>query len=397
MQKIFILDACRTAIGNFNGMLSQVLPHEYSSVLIQHILKKFPMIKEKINRVIMGHVLQAGCGMNSARQTLIKSGLSNEITAYTVNMVCGSGLKSVNLGCLELQNPNHEFVFAGGHENMSLAPHLFASRNDKNVKKLGEITMMDSILSEGLMDVFNNYHMGITAENLAKKYNISRKEQDEYSLLSQQRAAKADDDGLFNDEIVGILIKNKKSEEMFLKDEFIRRDTNLEKLSKLKPAFSKESDATVTAGNSSGINDGGAVLLLANENAVKKYNLKPIAEIMGFEQTGVDPSIMGIGPVTACKKVLGTVGWKMNEVDLFEINEAFAAQTLAVIKELNPDMNKLNIKGGAIALGHPIGASGARCLTTLLYSLKQRNLEKGLVSLCIGGGMGVAMCVRMMR
>ena len=394
MQKIFIIEACRTAIGSFNGTLSQIFPQDYTTELIKHILNKFPNLKDKINKVIMGHVLQAGCGMNTARQAAIKAGLTNLTTAYVVNMVCGSGLKSTALGCLELQNVVNEFVLVGGHENMSMAPHLLHNRSDKNVKKLGEITITDSILSEGLTDVFNNYHMGITAENLAKKYNVSRKEQDEYSLLSQQKASLADKKGLFQDEIVGILIKHKKGEEMFSKDEFIKHDTDLEKLSKLKSAFAKDADGTVTAGNSSGINDGAAVLLLATESTVKKYNMKALAEIVSFEETGVDPAIMGIGPVESSKKALKSAGWQINDIDLFEMNEAFAAQSLAVLRELKPDITKVNIKGGAIALGHPIGASGARCLVTLVHSLKQKNLEKGLVSLCIGGGMGVAMCVR---
>lgn len=390
MQKIFIVEAYRTSIGSFNGSLSQIRPQDYSSEIIKKILNKHLIIKDKISRVILGHVLQAGFGQNSARQASINSGLSDTITAYTINMVCGSGLKSVMLGYLELQNPKHEFAIVGGHENMSLAPHFFQNRNEKNIKKLGEIIFQDSILSEGLMDAFNNYHMGITAENLAKKYNISRKEQDEYALLSQQKASEASNNGLFGDEIVPIPMKSGN----FSTDEFIRHDTSLEKLSKLRTAFSKEPDATVTAGNSSGINDGAAIILLANESSIKKYNLKPLAEIISLDESGVDPKLMGIGPIEACKKALESAQWKIKDVDLFEVNEAFATQILAVIKELNLDISKLNIKGGAIALGHPIGASGARCLTTLIHTMKQKNLEKGLISLCIGGGMGVAMCIK---
>jgi acetyl-CoA C-acetyltransferase len=390
MQKIFIIDACRTAIGNFNGSLSQIKPQNYSAELIKHILKKFPEIQDKINKVIIGHVLQAGFGQNTARQASIFGGLSNNIPAYGVNHLCGSGLKSVTLACQELQNNNYEFILAGGHENMSLAPHFFQSRHDKNLKKFGDITLIDSILSDGLTDAFCGYHMGITAENLAKKYSISRKEQDEYALSSQNKASLANKNNMFDDEIVPISIKDA----LFFNDEFIRHETNLEKLQKLKPAFSKENEASVTAGNSSGINDGSSIILLANENAVKKYNLRPIAEIISYSDSAVAPEFMGIGPVEACKNSLKCAGWEMNDLDLIEINEAFSAQILAVVKELNIDVGKLNIKGGAIALGHPIGASGARCLTTLVHSLKQKKLEKGLVSLCIGGGMGIAACIR---
>jgi acetyl-CoA C-acetyltransferase len=394
MQKIFILEAKRTAIGNFSGTISGIKPQEYSAALIKNILLKHKNLKDNINKVIIGHVLQCGLGQNPARQAAMLAGLNYKIPSFIVNQLCGSGLKAVILGHHELQDTDNEFIFAGGQENMSLSPHFLNLRN-KNIK-LGNLTFSDSLIVDGLTDVFENYHMGITAENLATKYSITRLEQDQYTLDSQKKAMFATHNGYFKNEIVPIEIKNQKNiiHDLFDKDEFIKENTTIDILQKLKPAFLPNNEGTVTAGNSSGINDGASILLLANENSIKKYNLQPLAEIISFAEIGVEPKFMGIAPVEACKLAIKKAKWTLSEIDLIEINEAFASQVLSVIKELNIDIKKLNINGGAIALGHPIGASGARCLTTLIHSMKKEKAEKGLVSLCVGGGMGIAMCVK---
>ena len=394
MQKIFIIDAKRTAIGNFCGTIANIKPQEYSSVLIKNILLKHENLKDNINKVIIGHVLQCGLGQNPARQAAMLAGLHYKIPSFTVNQLCGSGLKSIILAYQELQNIDNEFIFAGGQENMSMSPHFLHLRN-KNTK-LGNLTFFDSLLVDGLTDVFENYHMGVTAENLAKKYSITRLEQDQYASSSQQKTISATKNGYFANEIVPIEIKNQKNiiSNVFDKDEFIKENTTIDILQKLKPVFLSNNEGTVTAGNSSGVNDGASILLLASENAVKTYNLQPLVEIISFAEIGVEPKFMGIGPVEACKTAIKKAKWILSEIDLIEINEAFASQILSVIKELNIDIKKLNINGGAIALGHPIGASGARCLTTLIHAMKREKVEKGLVSLCIGGGMGIAMCIK---
>jgi acetyl-CoA C-acetyltransferase len=394
MKRVFIIEAKRTAIGNFCGSLASIKPQDMSAVIISNILLTHQIDQRNISKVIIGHVLECGFGQNTARQAAVKANIGYHVPAFVVNQVCGSGLKSVMLACQDLQADGSELIIAGGHENMSMAPHYVRLRSEQNKRKLGDEALIDSVISDGLMDVFENYHMGVTAENIAQKYKISRLDQDKYALSSQQKATEATKLNYFKNEIVPIEIKNHKNEiiSIFDKDEFIKENTSLEILSKLKPAFLK--DGTVTAGNSSGINDSSSILLIATEEASKKYGLKPIAEIVSYSEVGVEPKFMGIAPVNASKKALEKAGWSINALDLIEINEAFASQMVAVINELRADQSKLNINGGAIALGHPIGASGARCLTTLIHAMKRKKVEKGLVSLCIGGGLGVAMCVK---
>lgn len=393
MKKVFIFDAKRTAIGNFLGSLSNMEPQIYTSLLIKDMLSRNTNIE--IGKIILGQVLLTSLGQNPARQASIYGGIAPSVPAYIVNQLCGSGLKSVIAGYSELQvnkDLENKFLIVGGQESMSLAPHFINLRSKALMKKLGSVELKDSLIFDGLTDRFHNYHMGVTAENLVKKYKITREEQDMYAYHSQQKAAQASKSGRFKDEILPIEIELGKNEKkIFDTDEFIKEDSSLEKLSKLKPAF--ESDGTVTAGNSSGINDCAAILLIGGEEMTKV--LQPIAEIISFADSGVSPEVMGLGPVEACKKALKFANWNLNNVDLIELNEAFASQVLAVSREMAWDMEKVNVNGGAIALGHPIGASGARCLTTLLYEMKKRKAEKGLVSLCIGGGMGIAMCVKL--
>jgi acetyl-CoA C-acetyltransferase len=395
MKKIYIFDAKRTAIGSFLGSLSNLEPQQYTSMLIRDLLERNLAIREKIGRVILGQVLLTSHGQNPARQASINAGIHYSVPAYIVNQVCGSGLRSVISGFQEFQvdeNLKDKFIIVGGQESMSLAPHFIHLRSSLPMKKLGNVELKDSMVLDGLIDRFNNYHMGITAENLAKKYNISREEQDNYSYNSQKKASQASQSGRFKDEILPISISlGKDGEKIFDADEFIKHDSTIEKLSKLKPAFEK--DGTVTAGNSSGINDCSAILLIGGEE-MSKF-LEPIAEIISFADDGVEPEIMGIGPVGACNKALKLAGWTINDLDLIELNEAFASQVIAVSREMKWDMNNMNVNGGSIALGHPIGASGARCLTTLIYEMKKRKAKNGIVSLCIGGGMGIAMCVKM--
>lgn len=395
MKKVYIFDSKRTAIGSFLGSLSHLEPQEYTSILIKDMIERNQNIRDKIGRVILGHVLLTSHGQNPARQASIKGGIHYSVPAYIVNQVCGSGLRAVISGFQEIQcdeNLNDKFLIVGGQESMSLAPHFINLRSSILMKKLGNVELLDSLVLDGLTDRFHHYHMGITAENLAKKYNISREEQDEYAFNSQKKASEASKSGRFKNEILPISIVNgKEGEKIFDTDEFIKHDTTLEKLAKLRPAFDK--DGTVTAGNASGINDSSAILLIGGEEMTKF--LKPVAEIVSFADSGVLPEIMGIGPVDACKKALKIAGWTINDLDLIELNEAFASQVLAVSKEMQWDMTKMNVNGGAIALGHPIGASGARCLTTLIHEMKKRSAKRGIVSMCIGGGMGIAMCVKM--
>ncbi len=389
-SEIYIVDGIRTPIGSFGGSLKDFSAAKLGEIVVRNILEKNKIDVNDIDEIIFGNVLQAGNGMNVARQIQINSGLSREKTAMTVNMVCGSGLRSICIASSLIKAHEANMIIAGGTESMSNAPYLL-----KNVRwgyRMGNGELIDSMIYDGLTDIFNNYHMGITAENLAEKYNISRQQQDEFACKSQNKAEKAIKEGRFKDEIVCVEIPQKKGEPVkFEIDEYPRFGTTLEKLSTLKPAFKK--DGTVTAGNASGINDGAACVLIANEDMVKKYNFVPMAKIVSYGYAGVDPSIMGIGPVEAVKIALKKAGWKTSDVDLWELNEAFAVQSLAVIKELGIGDENVNVNGGAIALGHPIGASGARIVVTLLYEMKKRNLKKGVASLCIGGGMGIAICV----
>jgi acetyl-CoA C-acetyltransferase len=388
MSKVYIVDAVRTAIGSFLGSLQKIPAHDLGSEVIKAIIKKNKVKKDDVSEVILGQVLTAAQGQNPARQAAINAGLPEYIPSFLINKVCGSGLKSVILGAQSILQKDSALVIAGGQENMSAACHAANIREHK----MGNVELIDTMVHDGLMDAFNKYHMGITAENVAKKYNISRKEQDVFSCESQIKAATAQKAGKFKDEIIPIEVASQKGMVAFAQDEFIKVDTTTSQLNSLKSAFKK--NGTVTAGNSSGINDGAAAILLADHDMVKKYSWKPLAEIVSYAVSGVSPSIMGIGPVDAVKKALLKANWSINDLDIIEANEAFAAQALAVNKLLKWDVKKVNVNGGAIALGHPIGASGARILVTLLHQMKKQNAQKALATLCVGGGMGVAMCVR---
>lgn len=385
---IVIVDAVRTPIGAFLGGLSSLPAHKLGELAIKGLLERTKISPDKISEVILGQVLTAAQGQNPARQASLNAGLPKEVPAWGLNQVCGSGLRAVALGFQAIRNGDSEIVIAGGQENMSMAPH---AQHLRNGVKFGDVKLVDTMIHDGLWDIFNNYHMGITAENVAKKYGVTREEQDEFSAQSQQKAGKAIAAGNFKDEIIPITIPGKKGDTIVDKDEFPRPDTTAETLSKLKPAFDKE--GTVTAGNASGINDGAAVTLLMTRENAEKHGLQPLATIASWAHAGVAPDIMGTGPIYAVKKLLAKTGWNLNDLDLIESNEAFAAQAIGVNKELGWDTSKVNVNGGAIALGHPIGASGARVLTTLLHEMKRRDAKKGLATLCIGGGMGVALAV----
>jgi len=390
MTEIVIVAACRTALGNFGGSLAKVPAVELGATVIKALLAKTGVAPEAVSEVILGNVLTAGLGQNPARQALRKAGLPDSTPALTINQVCGSGLKAVALGVQAILSGESEIVIAGGQENMSAAPHLL--NNSRDGIRMGNGTLVDSMVYDGLTDVYNQYHMGVTAENVAKKYGISRQEQDDLSLASQQKAAAARAAGRFKDEIVPVLIPQKKGDPLvFDTDEFIKADVTAEALAKLRAAFDKE--GTVTAGNASGINDGAAAVMLMSAAKAKELGLKPMSTIKAAASAGVDPTIMGIGPVPATQKALARVGWKLADLDLLEANEAFAAQAIGVARELKWDMSKVNVNGGAIALGHPIGASGCRVLVTLLHEMVRRDAKKGLATLCIGGGMGVALLV----
>lgn len=389
MRKVAIASAKRTPIGSFMGSLSSFSAVELGSKVIEAILNENPQVKEKIDMVYMGNVLQAGNGQNPARQAALKAGIPIETPATTVNTVCGSGLHSVIMAYTSIIAGQEDISIAGGMESMSNAPFLV--KGIRNGIKMGNTELIDVMIHDGLTCPFNLYHMGITAENLAEKYNISREEQDSFAYNSQMKAAKARKEGKFQDEIIPVTIKTKKEEIIFKDDEYIREDTSLEKLAKLKPAF--KANGTVTAGNASGINDGAAAVLVASEEKCNELGLKPLVYIKGFGLAGVEPSIMGIGPVFAIKKMLSKLNMSLDEIDLFELNEAFASQSLAVLKELGVDPEKVNVNGGAIALGHPIGASGTRVLVTLIHELIRQNKRYGVASLCIGSGMGVAILV----
>jgi acetyl-CoA C-acetyltransferase len=390
MTEIVIVAACRTALGNFGGSLAKVPVPELGATVIRALLARTGVAPEAVSEVILGNVLIAGLGQNPARQALRKAGLPDATPALTINQVCGSGLKAVSLGMQSILSGENEIVIAGGQENMSAAPHVL--NNSRDGIRMGNGVLVDSMVYDGLTDVYNQYHMGVTAENVAKKYGISREEQDALALASQQKATAARAAGRFKDEIVPVTIPQKKGDPlMFDADEFIKADATAESLAKLRPAFDKE--GTVTAGNASGINDGAAAVMLMTAEKAAALGLKPLATIKATASAGVDPAIMGIGPVPATKKALERAGWKIEDLDLIEANEAFAAQALGVARELKWDMSKVNVNGGAIALGHPIGASGCRVLVTLLHEMVRRDAKKGLATLCIGGGMGVALLV----
>ncbi len=386
-QDIVIVDAKRTAIGNFNGGLATVPAHQLGATVIQKLCDDNGVDGSDISEVILGQVLTTAQGQNPARQSVITAGLPDSVPGWTINQVCGSGLRAVALGFQAIRNGDSHIVVAGGQENMSLAPHAMHLRSGV---KMGNGTMIDTMIHDGLWDIFNDYHMGITAENIAKQYSISREDQDALALTSQQRAAAAIAAGKFSDEMVPVTVKHRKGDIVVDTDEF-PRETTLEKLGGLRPAFDK--NGTVTAGNASGINDGAAAVLLMSAEEASKRNLTPLATIKSWAHAGVDPAIMGTGPISATQQCLKKAGWSVADLDLIESNEAFAAQALSVSRELDFDMEKVNVNGGAIALGHPIGASGARVLTTLLHEMKRRNAKKGLATLCIGGGMGVALAV----
>lgn len=390
MTEIVIVAACRTALGSFGGSLAKIPAPELGATVIRALLAKTGVAAEAVSEVILGNVLTAGLGQNPARQALRRAGLPDAIPALTINQVCGSGLKAVALGMQAILSGESEIVIAGGQENMSAAPHIL--NNSRDGIRMGNGTLIDSMVYDGLTDAYNQYHMGVTAENVAKKYGISRQEQDALALASQQKATAARAAGRFKDEIVPVLIPQKKGDPLvFDADEFIKADATAEGLAKLRPAFDKE--GSVTAGNASGINDGAAAVMLMTAEKAKSLGLQPMAVIRAAASSGVDPTIMGIGPVPATRKVLAHAGWTIDDLDLIEGNEAFAAQALGVARELQWNMDIVNVNGGAIALGHPIGASGCRILVTLLHEMQRRDAKKGLATLCIGGGMGVAMLV----
>jgi acetyl-CoA C-acetyltransferase len=387
-NKIVITSALRTAIGSFGRSLKNISSSDLGSKVIQTSIEKIKIKKNEIDEIIMGQVLTGGLGQNPARQAAIKSGASKEVPAYIVNQVCGSGIRSVASGFQSIKSNDSKIIVAGGQENMSLAPHALHLRNEK---KLGDTKLIDTMIKDGLWDAFNDYHMGVTAENVAEKFQITREEQDKFALKSQEKAIKAQKENKFKDEIVNLKIKSKKAEVDFNKDEHPREGINLEALSRLKPVFKK--NGTVTAGNSSGINDGAAAVVLMSSEEAINHNLNSLASIKSWASCGVDPALMGTGPIPSSKKALELAGWSVKDVDLFEVNEAFAAQSIAVLKSLSIPEEKVNVNGGAIALGHPIGASGTRILVTLIHEMIKRDVKKGLATLCIGGGMGIAMCV----
>ena len=382
---IVITSAFRTPIGSFLGSLSEFTAVDLGTEVIKKCIEHSKLKNSEVDMVYMGQVLQTGSGQNPARQSLINSGIDNSKTATTINQVCGSGLAAIALGFNSLKLNDADIVIAGGQESMTNSPHYQIIRKGE---KIEELKMKDSMIIDGLVDVYNKYHMGVTAENVAKKYQITRKQQDEFAANSQKKATEAIKNNKFKDEIVPINLKDGK---IFDTDEYPKSDTTTEVLATLKTVFKK--DGTVTAGNASGLNDGAAALTLMNAKTAKDKNLKPLARIVSWAQCGVDPSIMGIGPIPASREALKKAGWNMDQLDLVEANEAFAAQAISVNKELGFSPDKVNVNGGAIALGHPIGASGARVLVTLLHEMKKRKSKKGLATLCIGGGMGIAMCV----
>ncbi len=385
---IVIVSAARTAVGSFNGAFADVPAHDLGAAAISAALERAKVDASDVDEVIMGQILTAGQGQNPARQAAMKAGVPQEKTAWNLNQLCGSGLRSVAIGMQQIANGDAKVIIAGGQENMSLAPHAGYMRSGT---KMGDFKMLDTMLKDGLMDAFNGYHMGITAENVAAKWQISRDEQDKFALGSQNKAEAAQTAGKFKDEIAPYTVKTRKGDIVVDADEYIRAGTTLDALQKLRPAFNKE--GTVTAGNASGINDGAAAVVLMSAADAEKRGLTPMARIVSWATAGVDPAVMGSGPIPASRQALAKADWKVKDLDLVEANEAFAAQALAVNKDMGWDPSIVNVNGGAIAIGHPIGASGARVLNTLLFEMQRRGSKKGLATLCIGGGMGVAMCL----
>jgi acetyl-CoA C-acetyltransferase len=385
---VVIVSAARTPVGSFNGAFANLPAHELGKAAIQEALKRAGVEGGQVSEVIMGQILTAGQGQNPARQASISAGIPIESPAWGVNMLCGSGLRAVALGYQAIMNGDSDIVVAGGQESMSMAPH---AQHLRNGIKMGSFDMVDTMIKDGLWDAFNGYHMGTTAENVAKQFQITRAQQDEFAVKSQNKAEAAQAAGKFKDEIVAVTIKSRKGDIVVDTDEYPKKGVTLDSLSKLRPAFDKE--GTVTAGSASGINDGAAAVVLMKASEAAKLGKTPLARIVSWAQAGVDPSIMGTGPIPASRAALKKAGWKHDDLDLVEANEAFAAQACAVNKDLGWNTDKVNVNGGAIAIGHPIGASGARVLTTLLFEMQRRDAKKGLATLCIGGGMGIAMCV----
>jgi acetyl-CoA C-acetyltransferase len=388
-QDVVITSAARTAVGAFGGALSKLPAHELGKAAIVEVLKRAKIAPGEVSEVILGQILSAGEGQNPARQAAIGAGIPYEKTAYGINQLCGSGLRAVALGFQAIRNGDSEIVVAGGQESMSMAPHCMHLRNGT---KMGNAQMIDTMITDGLWDAFNGYHMGNTAENVAKQFQITREQQDQFALASQQKAEAAQKAGKFKDEIVPVVVKDRKGDVTIDSDEYPKHGTTIDVLTKLRPAFLKEG-GTVTAGNASGINDGAAAVTLMSAELAAKRGLTPIARIVSWATAGVDPAIMGTGPIPSSRLALQKAGWKIDDLDLVEANEAFAAQACAVNKDMAWDPAKVNVNGGAIAIGHPIGASGARVLVTLLHEMQKRNAKKGLATLCIGGGMGIALTV----
>lgn len=390
MIQVVIVAAKRTAIGSFQGSLAKISAPELGATVIKSIVNETSIKSKDISEIIMGQVLTAGVGQNPARQAAIRAGVPDNVPAFTVNQVCGSGLKSIHLAIQAIKSGDADIVIAGGQESMSLSPHLLIG--SRAGFRLGNTVLLDSAIHDGLTDAYNHYHMGITAENIAEKYNITRSEQDQFASYSQQKAFKAKSSNVFKDEIVEVIISQKNKEPfVFINDEFIKEKVTEDSLAKLQPVFKK--DGSVTAGNSSGINDGAAAIMLMSEKKCKELGLIPLAYIKAYASIGLEPSIMGLGSAIAAKRVLNLANWDVDDLDLIEANEAFAAQAIAVNKELRWDLAKVNVNGGAIALGHPIGASGCRILVTLIHEMKRAKAKKGLATLCIGGGMGVALAI----
>ncbi|MEA1843179.1 MULTISPECIES: acetyl-CoA C-acetyltransferase [Agrobacterium] len=385
---IVIASAARTAVGSFNGGFANTPAHELGATVINAVLERAGVAAHEIDEVILGQVLTAGEGQNPARQAAMKAGIQQEATAFGINQLCGSGLRAVALGMQQIVTGDAAIIIAGGQESMSMAPHCAHLRGGV---KMGDFKMIDTMLKDGLTDAFYGYHMGITAENIARQWQLSRDEQDQFAVASQNKAEAAQSAGRFADEIVAFTVKGRKADIIIDADEHIRTGVSLEIMAKLRPAFDKE--GTVTAGNASGLNDGAAATLLMSEQEAAKRGIKPLARIASWATAGVDPQIMGTGPIPASRKALAKAGWSIGDIGLVEANEAFAAQSCAVVRELGLDPDIVNVNGGAIAIGHPIGASGARVLNTLIFEMRRRNVSKGLATLCIGGGMGVAMCI----
>ncbi|RJG06889.1 acetyl-CoA C-acetyltransferase [Noviherbaspirillum cavernae] len=389
MSDVVIVAAGRTAVGKFGGTLAKVAASDLGAHVIKQLLAKAGVAPDMVSEVLMGQVLTAGVGQNPARQALIRAGLPDMVPGMTINMVCGSGLRATHLAAQAIKAGDAEIVIAGGQENMSASPHVL--NNSRDGIRMGDGKLVDTMIVDGLWDVYNQYHMGVTAENIAKKYEVSRQEQDEFAVASQNKAEAAQKAGKFKDEIIPFEIPSKKGSVVFDTDEFIKHGVTLEALSGLRPAFAK--DGTVTAGNASGLNDGAAAVIMMSAKKADELGLKPLARIKAYSSAGVDPSIMGMGPVPATQLCLRKAGWTHQDVDLMEINEAFAAQAIGVNREMGWDTSKINVNGGAIAIGHPIGASGCRILVTLLHEMIRRDAKRGLASLCIGGGMGVALAI----